>query len=214
MRRNGALRWPTMPGATACRARRCWPGLPDRGSRGGCRVCRHPARHPCFLRAGRRRGGKPAYVEKPMARNAAECKKMVEAFARARLPLFVAYYRRRLPLFLKVEELIRSGALGPVTGVTYRLAEPHHRKGNIGTDVACGLRAFLTPPRTRSTFSTTCRPLTDIGTAANVAVGLRSRGCGGVQLPVGRRGAGLDGVQFRGRGARRHDADHGDRVER
>src|SRR5262245_32182909 len=38
--------------------------------------------------------GKPAYVEKPMARNDTECRQMVEAFAEARLPLFVAYYRR------------------------------------------------------------------------------------------------------------------------
>ncbi len=72
--------------------------------------------------------GKPAYVEKPMARHAAECDRMVETFARARLPLFVAYYRRRLPRFLKAEELLKAGAVGRLTGVTYRLAEPHHRK--------------------------------------------------------------------------------------
>jgi predicted dehydrogenase len=75
--------------------------------------------------------GKPAYVEKPMARHVAECDRMVDAFERANLPLFVAYYRRRLPCFLKVEELLRSGAIGHVTGVTYRLVEPHHRKGNL-----------------------------------------------------------------------------------
>jgi 1,5-anhydro-D-fructose reductase (1,5-anhydro-D-mannitol-forming) len=81
--------------------------------------------------------GKPAYVEKPMARNAEECRRMVEAFARADLPLFVAFYRRRLPSFLKVANLIQTGALGQVTGVTYRLAEPHHRRGYLWrTDVA------------------------------------------------------------------------------
>src|SRR4051794_6522713 len=37
--------------------------------------------------------GKPAYVEKPMARNHAECRRMNAAFRRAGLPLFVAYYR-------------------------------------------------------------------------------------------------------------------------
>ena len=31
--------------------------------------------------------GKPAYVEKPMARSAAECDRMIAAFARAKLPL-------------------------------------------------------------------------------------------------------------------------------
>src|ERR1019366_6595890 len=55
----------------------------------------------------------------------------VEASASPRLPLFVAYYRRRLPGFLKVKELVDSGALGRVTGATYRLAEPFHRKGPL-----------------------------------------------------------------------------------
>jgi 1,5-anhydro-D-fructose reductase (1,5-anhydro-D-mannitol-forming) len=73
--------------------------------------------------------GKPAYVEKPMARHAPECDRMVEAFSRAGLPLFVAFYRRRLPVFLKVKELVDSGALGRVTGASYRIAEPHHLKG-------------------------------------------------------------------------------------
>jgi 1,5-anhydro-D-fructose reductase (1,5-anhydro-D-mannitol-forming) len=72
--------------------------------------------------------GKPAYIEKPMARHGGECDRMVDAFAAADLPLFVAYYRRRLPGFMKVKELLDAGAIGRVTGATYRLAEPHHRK--------------------------------------------------------------------------------------
>lgn len=64
--------------------------------------------------------GKPCYVEKPMARHHAECKRMVEAFDAAKLPLFVAYYRRRLPRFLKVKELIDDGTLGRLTGLVYR----------------------------------------------------------------------------------------------
>jgi predicted dehydrogenase len=74
--------------------------------------------------------GKPAYVEKPMARNYAECARMVEAFERARLPLFVAYYRRALPRFLKVKELIEAGGIGTVTGVIYRYAGQSHRSLN------------------------------------------------------------------------------------
>ena len=66
--------------------------------------------------------GKPAYVEKPMARNHAECRRMIEAFATAGLPLFVAYYRRRLPRFLKIRELIDSGRLGQVTMLNYQYA--------------------------------------------------------------------------------------------
>jgi predicted dehydrogenase len=64
--------------------------------------------------------GKPAYVEKPMARNHAECVRMVEAFAQAQKPLFVAYYRRALPRFLKVKEILESGALGSLTNVDVR----------------------------------------------------------------------------------------------
>ena len=71
--------------------------------------------------------GKPAYVEKPMARNTPECDRMIAAFARAKLPLFVAYYRRRLPRFLEVQKLIAEGALGKVTGVRYMASSPRHR---------------------------------------------------------------------------------------
>ncbi len=66
--------------------------------------------------------GKPAYVEKPMARNHAECRRMIAAFADARLPLFVAYYRRGLPRFLAVKELIDSGRIGQVTMLHYSYA--------------------------------------------------------------------------------------------
>jgi predicted dehydrogenase len=89
--------------------------------------------------------GKPAYVEKPMARHGPECDRMVEAFARAGLPLFVAYYRRRLPCFMKSGELIASGEIGRLTGFTYRLAYPQHVKGRIWrTDAAeAGAGHFL-----------------------------------------------------------------------
>src|SRR4029077_15606048 len=64
--------------------------------------------------------GKPCYVEKPMARSHAECARMIDAFERAKLPLFVAYYRRSLPRFVKAKEIIDSGQLGRVTGCRYR----------------------------------------------------------------------------------------------
>lgn len=63
--------------------------------------------------------GKPCYVEKPMARSAHECCQMLEAFERARQPLFVAYYRRALPRFLKVRELLASGRLGSLLTVSH-----------------------------------------------------------------------------------------------
>jgi predicted dehydrogenase len=63
--------------------------------------------------------GKPCYVEKPMARNAAEARRMAAAFAAAGVPLFVAYYRRALPRFLKAKEVIDGGGLGAIREVTY-----------------------------------------------------------------------------------------------
>jgi predicted dehydrogenase len=65
------------------------------------------------------RAGKPCYVEKPMARSAVECRAMLEAFERARQPLFVAYYRRALPRFLRVRELLGSGRLGALCAVSH-----------------------------------------------------------------------------------------------
>ncbi|HKL33357.1 MAG TPA: Gfo/Idh/MocA family oxidoreductase [Tangfeifania sp.] len=62
------------------------------------------------------RAGKPVYVEKPMARNYAECKEMLTVSKETGMPLWVAYYRRSLPAFLKVKELVETGAIGtPLT---------------------------------------------------------------------------------------------------
>ncbi len=68
--------------------------------------------------------GKPVYVEKPMALNAAECQEMVAACQAARTPLFVAYYRRALPRFLKAKELVTGGAIGDVRFVEILLNQP------------------------------------------------------------------------------------------
>ena len=67
------------------------------------------------------RAGKPVYVEKPMARNHGECLAMIEACRSAGVPLFVAYYRRALPRFLKLKELLDSGAIGAVRTVSVTL---------------------------------------------------------------------------------------------
>jgi predicted dehydrogenase len=68
--------------------------------------------------------GKPAYVEKPMARSHAECIAMVQAFERAGQPLFVAYYRRALPRFVKAKQLLDDGVLGRVQSVEVRYSSP------------------------------------------------------------------------------------------
>ncbi|HFE64286.1 MAG TPA: Gfo/Idh/MocA family oxidoreductase [Caldithrix sp.] len=65
--------------------------------------------------------GNPVYVEKPMARSYPECQTMINACRTATVPLFVAYYRRALPKFLKIKELVTSGAIGDIRLVTVQL---------------------------------------------------------------------------------------------
>ncbi len=68
--------------------------------------------------------GKPVYVEKPMARTHAECLSMIEACQKAKVPLFVAYYRRALPRFLKIKEFIDEGLIGKLRTVHIALHQP------------------------------------------------------------------------------------------
>jgi predicted dehydrogenase len=75
---------------------------------------------------------KPCLVEKPMARNHAECLRMLEAFRAAGVPLWVAYYRRALPRFLEVRELLAAGAIGRVTSVHIQVTD----RLATGTDAA------------------------------------------------------------------------------
>ena len=74
------------------------------------------------------KAGKPVYVEKPMAMNYDQCKKMDEACGKAGVKLFVAYYRRGLPRFTKVKSLIDDGAIGEIRYVNTRLYEPPQTK--------------------------------------------------------------------------------------
>jgi predicted dehydrogenase len=68
--------------------------------------------------------GKPCLVEKPMAMTHEQCRRMLEAFKTAGVPLWVAYYRRALPRFLKVRELLRAGAIGRLTSVHVSVTSP------------------------------------------------------------------------------------------
>jgi 1,5-anhydro-D-fructose reductase (1,5-anhydro-D-mannitol-forming) len=72
--------------------------------------------------------GKPCYVEKPMSRNAAEGRRMVEAFAARNLPLFVGYYRRCLPRFVKAKEILDGGAMGTLISAEYHFSDGSMRK--------------------------------------------------------------------------------------
>lgn len=121
--------------------------------------------------------GKPAYVEKPMARNATECERMLAVFEQAHLPLFVAYYRRALPRFLKARELIRSQRLGQITGVNYRYSAPSHLNTDatnlpwrfVAAESGGGLFMDL-GSHTLDILDFLVGPLTDVsGSAANLA---------------------------------------------
>ncbi len=79
--------------------------------------------------------GKPVYVEKPMALTYTECQAMVTACEQARVPLFVAYYRRCLPVFLKVKELIDTGAIGACRLISIELWRPLGPDEQDGTDL-------------------------------------------------------------------------------
>jgi 1,5-anhydro-D-fructose reductase (1,5-anhydro-D-mannitol-forming) len=81
-------------------------------------VATPPGEHEAYaLRVAR--ANKPCYVEKPMARSAAECRRMREAFEGAGQKLFVAYYRRALPRFLEVQRRLAEGALGHLLAVSH-----------------------------------------------------------------------------------------------
>ena len=73
--------------------------------------------------------GKPAYVEKPMAMSQAECRDMADAFEKAGLPLFVAYYRRSLPRFEQVRAWIREGRIGAPRHIHWGLSRPAYDDG-------------------------------------------------------------------------------------
>lgn len=81
------------------------------------------------------KAGKPVYVEKPMAMNAAECKQMVNTSKETGMPLFVAYYRRALPMFVKLKGLIDMNAIGDVKMINLILhwpAKPEELDGSAG----------------------------------------------------------------------------------
>ncbi len=121
--------------------------------------------------------GKPCYVEKPMARSAAESRHMCEAFEKANVPLYVGFYRRGQTRFQTAKRLIETGELGAITGFSYRFANrldenldaanlPWRLKSEIaGAGLFYDLASHLL-----DVFDYIFGPLTHIaGNAANVA---------------------------------------------
>ena len=68
--------------------------------------------------------GKHVLCEKPMAMDATECQRMVDACRNHGVKLGLAYYRRFYPVVQKIQELLRAGALGRVILVRTTLVSP------------------------------------------------------------------------------------------
>lgn len=68
--------------------------------------------------------GKPVYVEKPMATNAAAAIRMRQAAADSGVKLCIAHYRKAQPRFIKVKALLEAGAIGEPRLVNLQLIQP------------------------------------------------------------------------------------------
>ena len=86
-------------------------------------VATPPSSHATFAIMAMR-AGKPVYVEKPLASTYEDCARINRISEETGVPCFVAYYRRYLPYFLKVKELIDSGAIGNLAYVQVRFTVP------------------------------------------------------------------------------------------
>lgn len=82
------------------------------------------------------KAGKPVYVEKPMARNYAECLEMLSVSEETGVPLFVAYYRRTLPAFLKVKEMVWDGTIGKPLMINVKLHKPAGELGKTPEEMS------------------------------------------------------------------------------
>ncbi len=74
------------------------------------------------------KAGKPVYVEKPMAASYGECLEMNRVSEQTGMPLFVAYYRRMLPGFLRIKELLDTGAIGAPRFFLIRFLQPPYKE--------------------------------------------------------------------------------------
>ncbi len=79
--------------------------------------------------------GKNVYLEKPMAMNVSEAQKIAAAVGKSGKKLVVAHYRRAVPAFVKVKELIDSGAVGKVLFVGIRMLQPDDSTLIAGTEL-------------------------------------------------------------------------------
>jgi predicted dehydrogenase len=71
------------------------------------------------------RAGKPVYVEKPMAINAAAAERMEQVAKETGTKISIAHYRRQQPIFLKIKELLNDKAIGDVRVIQLKIWQPH-----------------------------------------------------------------------------------------
>ncbi len=62
------------------------------------------------------KAGKHVLCEKPMALNSDECRAMIKACRDHNVKLMIAYRIHYDPMFLRIRDMARSGALGPIQG--------------------------------------------------------------------------------------------------
>lgn len=86
--------------------------LSDEGIDGVVLALPHDLHAPCAIRA--LHAGKPVLVEKPMARNAAECQAMNDTARASGKTLMVAQNWRYTPWVRAVKQVVDSGELGPI----------------------------------------------------------------------------------------------------
>lgn len=67
--------------------------------------------------------GKDIYLEKPLALNSDEGRKIRKALTGTSIKLTMAHYRRKMPAFLKVKELLDSKAIGAVRFVDIQILQ-------------------------------------------------------------------------------------------
>lgn len=66
--------------------------------------------------------GKAIYLQKPMARNSAECRRIVDAARAAGVPLYVSFMHRYFPEVAQMRHLLNQGALGQIFSARQRNA--------------------------------------------------------------------------------------------
>jgi predicted dehydrogenase len=70
------------------------------------------------------KAGKFVYMEKPMAMNTEEARKISQITKQYKAKLSVAHYRRAQPMFQKIKHLLAQNVIGPVRFVSLKMLQP------------------------------------------------------------------------------------------